>query len=106
MLLDIYGYSDKEKYLHTWVEGKLGYGFPVVIDYTMNALMNKDGYYFLQKPKILSRISGKDLEMDNKFIRKFAKTGATINDKEYLVFRDEIMRYFNRNKQLFDEEGR
>lgn len=36
----VYGYADKEKYLHSWVETKLSNGSTIVIDYTINDSIN------------------------------------------------------------------
>ena len=102
----ICGLSNKQKYLHSWVEVKLADNYPVVIDYTINAVMNRDGYYLLKHPKILNRVSNEDIKNDQKYILSFSETVQSINIKEYLVFRDEIMRDINKNKLLFDEEER
>lgn len=98
----IFGYSDKAKYLHSWVEFNFR-GRDVVIDYTLNILMNKEGYYYMQHAIPISRISDKKIREDNETIRKFGKVGY-FNLKEYLVFRDEIMHDFEKNKKVFEEE--
>ena len=98
----VYGISDKLKWLHSWVECDIE-GNEYVIDYTMNALINREGYYMIKNAEPLSRISNKNLANDKKIINKFAEV-APITNKEYLVFRDEIMRELEKNKKLFDDE--
>ena len=98
----IYGFSDKSKYLHSWVEFNYN-DEDLVIDYTLNIIMNKEGYYYIQHAEPLNRISDKSIIEDSKIINKFNKIGA-FNIKEYLVFRDEIMKDFEKNKYIFDEE--
>lgn len=98
----IYGFSNKAQYLHSWVE-MLFNGQEVVIDYTLNIFMNKEGYYYMQNAKPLSRVSNKSIIEDLKTIKKFDKLGS-FNIKEYLLFRDEIMKDFKRNKALFEDD--
>ena len=98
----IFGYSDKAKYLHSWVEFN-HYGKDMVIDYTLNALMNKEGYYMIQNAKPLSRIDSKTIKEDSKILNKFDKLGS-FNIKEYLLFRDEIMKDFEKNKEIIENE--
>ena len=96
----VFGFSDKSKYLHTWVEFNYQ-GKDAVIDYNLNVLMNKEGYYLMTHALPLSRISNKNIHKDFKVINKLGKTGCI---KEYLVFRDELMKDFKKNKELFDME--
>lgn len=99
----IFGYSDKAKYLHSWVEfSEKGKEF--VIDYTKNIMINKEAYYKLMHVIPLSRISDTNIKEDKKILFKhFSKLGQ-FNIKEYLVFRDEIMKGFEKNIELFEEE--
>ena len=78
-----YGISDKLKWLHSWIECNIK-GNEYVIDYTMNALINKEGYYMIKKAEPLSRISNVDLVNDKKMLNKFAQL-SPITNKEYLV---------------------
>lgn len=96
----IYGLSDKDKILHSWIETKIN-NTDVVIDFTMNIIINKDAYYRLKHVEALNAISDKDLINDDKFIHFFAKSVHSIDVKEYLLFRDEIIRDCKKNKQLF-----
>lgn len=98
----VFGYSDQAKYLHSWVEFNYQ-GEDMVIDYTLNALMNKEGYYMIQRAKPLSRIDSKLLKEDRKVLDKFDKLGY-FNIKEYLLFRDEIMKDFDKNKKVIGDE--
>ena len=70
-----------------------------ILDWTQNIKMSKEDYIKLYKFKILQKISCKDLIKDREILNK-----AEYQDlKTYLVFRDEIMRDFDRNKHLFKE---
>ena len=61
--------------LHSWVEFNYQ-GEDMVIDYTLNALMNKEGYYMiLSVQNLLSRIDSKLLKEDRKVLDKFDKLG-------------------------------
>ncbi len=94
-----YGYTDKSKFLHSWVETKLK-GQDVVIDGTFNAIFNKEGYYKLRHIKQLSRISSTDFKNDiNNYLCKI-KRGIPL--EVYLVFRDEIIKDFKRNLEEFE----
>ena len=98
----VFGYSDKSKYLHSWVE--LNYeGNDMVIDYTLNVFMNKEGYYLMQHAIPLSRISNKNIKNDLKIFNKFDGLG-NFNIKEYLLFRDELIKDIEKNKDIFEEE--
>jgi len=84
----IYGVADKGKFLHSWVEcGKEGK--EIVMDYTMNVGMKKDGYYFLMHAEPIARISDKDVKED---IRRFGHFFDFSNYTQYLLFRDETIR--------------
>ena len=98
-----YGYSDKAKYLHSWVEFSYN-GNDVVLDYTLNALINREGYYLLNHiSEPLSRISSKQIQEDCKLIKKLNKVGS-FNIKEYLFFRDEIIRDLEKNREVLDKD--
>ena len=81
----VYGWTDKSKYLHSWID--IGNGF--VLDYTMNACIPKDLYKFLFKYDEISRIPGQKVGED---IDKLKKFGLDFNTKEYLFFRNEIIK--------------
>lgn len=98
----IFGYSDKSKYLHSWIE--LVYdNEDLVIDYSLNALMNKSGYYQMQHAIPLNKISNKNIKEDRKLLDKFDKLGH-FDIKEYLLYRDEIMNDLEKNNKIFNEE--
>lgn len=105
----IYGLSNKAKYLHSWVEFESNKK-EFVADYTMNAVMNKKGYYMLKHAEVLSKVSNKQLKEDWKILGQLAKQGITFKENEYLVFRDEIMRdlekNFGDNKKDSDRDDR
>ena len=69
----------------------------------MNLVINKNGYYLLKHPEPISRIPRQLLKKDlNKLIS--LDEISVIEWMDYLVFRDEIMRDLDKNKQLFNEE--
>ena len=84
-----HGISDKSEYLHTWIE-TVDDGKEVVIDYTMNAIINKDAYYKFMHIIPLARISGENVKTDMPLIFK-SKKFRNIDNRMYLLFRDEIM---------------
>jgi hypothetical protein len=92
----IYGLSDKAKYLHSWVEFEQD-GKCVVADYTMNVVMNKEGYYLIKHAEELSRVSHKQIIDDLKILGQLSKQGIVFRENEYLVFRDEIMKDLEKN---------
>ena len=100
----VFGYSDKSKFLHSWVELKIK-DKDVVIDYTLNAIMNKEGYYQIQHAIPLTRVSNIQLEEDTKKLRVFNMQKG-FSARKYLVFRDEIMRDLEKNKDILLEEER
>lgn len=100
----IYGRSDVAKYLHCWVETFLK-GKEVVIDYTLNAIVNKEGYYQMRHVQPINRISSDKIKDDAKILSKF--NGMKMYDmKEYVVFRDEMMRDLEKNKSVIEDEER
>ena len=98
----IYGLSDKSKYVHTWVELQTQ-GRELVLDYTLNAAINKEGYYMIKHVEEISRISSEELEEDIRILNKFSSR-FDINLKEYLLFRKEIMRDLRKNEDIYKED--
>lgn len=99
----VHGASDFSKYLHTWIEIFLS-GKWYVFDYTLNACINRDGYYFIKHAEPLSRISKEDIAREYPVLCGDISDPTTFNVKEYLVFRDEIIKDLNRNRHLFHED--
>lgn len=93
----IYGYTDISKFLHSWVE--INYkGQDYVIDGTLNAIVNKEGYYALRHVEPLAKISNETLEKDiTNYLSKIGIFGLPT----YLVFRDEIINDLEKNTELF-----
>lgn len=93
----VYGYSDKAEFLHSWVEITLK-GEEYVIDGTINAMINKQGYYLMRRVKPLTRISNEQLISDaNKYLYKI----QTFPLEVYFVFRDEIINDLEKNQEIF-----
>lgn len=92
-----YGYTDKSQYLHSWIETELK-GEPVVIDGTLNVIMNKEGYYKMRHIEVLTKISNETLMSDiEKYLSKVGKISLDV----YYLFRDEIIEEFKKNETLF-----
>lgn len=91
----IYGYSDKSKFLHSWVESNIK-GEEYVIDGTLNAMINKEGYYLMQHAKPITKISDSVLKSD---IKNHLDVMQTIPIETYYVFRDEIVNDLKRNNK-------
>ena len=94
----IYGYSNKSKFLHSWVETTIK-GKEYVIDGTLNSLINKQGYYFMQHANPISKISNKTFLND---IKNYLEKMETFPIEIYYVFRDEIIKDFQKNEELFE----
>ena len=60
--------------------------------------MPKEDYIKIYKFKVLQKINSNDLEKDFEFLKKSEFKSL----KTYLLFRDELMRDFEKNKQLFE----
>ncbi len=93
----IYGYSVKSQFLHSWVEVNIK-GEEYVIDGTLNAVINKRGYYLLEHAKPISIISSLTLKND---LETYAEKINLVPLDVYLVFRDEIVKDLERNKIMF-----
>lgn len=92
-----YNISNIVKNLHTWVEFSID-GEEYVIDYTMNVLMNKKGYYFLLNVEPITIIA--DVEIRADFMNFFPYIDG-FNIKEYLLFRHEILKDLQKNESVF-----
>ena len=93
-----YGYTDKSKFLHSWVEVTID-GEEFVIDGTLNAIFNKEGYYKLRKINVLSTITKDDLRQD---MLNYGKFIEEIGLDVYYVFRNEIIKELEKNNNLFE----
>ncbi len=91
----VYGLSEKSKYVHTWVElGANGKEF--VLDYTLNALINKEGYYDFNRVEVLSEITYTQLKADCDIIKE---RNIKVDDREYLLDRNAFLKkYCNDSK--------
>lgn len=92
----IYGYSDKSKFLHSWVESTIN-DEEYVIDGTLNAMINKEGYYLMQHAKPITKISDSVLKSD---IKNHLDVMQIIPIETYYVFRDEIVNDLKRNSKI------
>lgn len=88
----IYGLADVDRYLHSIVEIN-EFGEDYIIDYTLNAVFNKEGYNYLTKFEEIERIHNDELKSDLAILTKLEK----IPIKAYLTFRHEIMKDIGNN---------
>lgn len=96
-----YGNSNKARFLHSFIETKLN-GDDVVIDFTMNAIINKTGYYnikHIHEDEILERISNETINED---LLKYEEMMdlVRLSITEYNIFRNEIIKDFEKNDFL------
>jgi len=91
------GLTSKTSHLHTWVETMID-GKMVVIDYTMNAIMNKSGYEKLRHAEPIATISSADVKEDIPKVAKAIYLGE-LTKLEYLLYRNKIMEVINENQQ-------
>lgn len=83
----IYGYTDVSRYLHSWIE--LTYkGEEYVIDGTLNAMINKEGYYLMKHAQAITKVSSETFQQDlEQHLEKLQGLPLEI----YLVYRNEII---------------
>ncbi|MCI8460314.1 MAG: hypothetical protein HFE81_02850 [Bacilli bacterium] len=93
----VYGYTDKSKFLHSWIETKIKKE-EVVIDGTLTAIFNKQGYYNIRHAEVLNRISNETVRND---VKNYLEQIQNIPQEFYFVFRDAIIKDLERNNQLF-----
>ena len=84
-----YGLTSRSRYLHSWVETSLE-DEAVVIDYTMNAIINKEAYYELKKAEIVSKVSSSTLREDGKVVYPYILNGE-LTYAEYLACRVDVL---------------
>lgn len=83
----IYGYTDKSRFLHSWIE--LTYkGEEFVIDGTLNAMINKEGYYLLKHAQPITKIPDETLQSD---LENHLEKLQELPFELYLVYRNEII---------------
>jgi hypothetical protein len=113
----IHSVSAVNRYLHSWLEcdGSIGEieslktsgGGSLVLDSTLNIVMDRAGYYWLRAvdEKTLTRISGRELTEDRRtFFSELDSVNEKFSIKTYLTARHEIRRDLDKNRQLFREK--
>lgn len=94
----VYGYTNKSKFLHSWVEVTYN-DADYVIDGTLNIMMDKKSYYRLKNAQPLSQITRETIISD---IENYYEKLGTMSLHFYFMFRDEIINDFKKNQELFD----
>ena len=79
--------TDQYKYLHTWLEYESPKGEPLVADFTMNAIMPKEYYYWLRNAEPIHEIPDKTILQDKDIL-----DSCFIEIKRYLFNRDEYVK--------------
>lgn len=96
----IYGYSDKSKFLHSWVETTINEE-EYVIDATLNAIINKEGYYLMQHAEPITKINNQTLKND---LDKYPIIdNKTIPLEVYYVFRNEIIKELGKREDELEK---
>jgi len=87
-----HNFSEKSRYLHTWIEFVDENNLEQVIDYTMNAIINKSGYYKTMnvEPETLIKISGENIKSELDSIYDHPKT-KKMDIRKYLLFREDVL---------------
>ncbi len=94
----IYGYTDKSRYLHSWIE--LSYkAEEYVIDGTLNAMINKSGYYLLKHAQPITILPDNIIQEDlDNNLDKLKGIPLEI----YFLYRDEIINGIEFNNQKLE----
>lgn len=82
-------YNNRNKVLHSWLEAETSDGENVVIDYTLNAIINKDGFYKLMNVQPINRFKSSLVRNDLEKIHN--SEYKSIDGRCYLLYRDELM---------------
>ena len=75
--------------MHSWIEATIK-GKEYVIDGKLNSLINKHGYYLMQHAKPITKINNQIFVIE------------TFPIEVYYVFRDEIIKDFQKNDEIFE----
>ena len=85
------------EFLHSVVEIMLD-NKTLYLDWTRNIMMPQDEYKRLFRYREISKVDIKNIISDIEYIREF-----NLNIKEYLLFRDELMKDVEKNKSVFQK---
>ena len=85
-----------KKALHSVIEYEHD-GKTIILDWTRNLIITKEQYIELTKFVELSSFEGRKFVDDVQFVFRNLNIGV----KPYVVFRDELVRDMQKNKQLF-----
>lgn len=93
--------SNKSRYLHSWIETNLN-GIDVVVDYTMNAIIDKNAYYDFMHAEPITKIAGTDVKQDIPLVLRSKYKGY--DNRMYLLFRDEMMSEIKNKQTILKNE--
>lgn len=93
----IYGYTNLSQFLHEWVEVTIK-GKEYVIDSIFNIVISKDAYYKLLRAEPLNKVSSEVIKDD---IDNYLGKIKYFPIQPYLIYHDEIIKDFERNKEIF-----
>jgi len=90
--------ADKFKFLHSWIEFTDQDGKEKCADYTLNIIMNKEGFYRMQCiSEVLNRVSATKIREDR------SKELDNVELKMYLLYRDQIIEELERRQKGRDD---
>jgi len=91
----IYGYTDISRFLHSWVEFNYQ-GKDYVVDGTLNAMINKEGYYLIRKAEPITFIPYLTLRED---VLKYSSINKMLPLPDYYINRENVISDFDKEKQ-------
>lgn len=94
----IHGFDDRISNLHTWIEINFDNN-DYVIDLYNNIIMNKEGFYYLNHPKVINSINNKDIKKDKFFLKDMKKLKYFL--EMYFSSRNEMIKSIEKNRFLF-----
>ena len=90
-------YNERNKLLHTWLEAETSEGKDVVIDYTLNAVIDKEAYYKLMNVQPINRFKS---DLVRKDLSKIDKSEyKSVDVRCYLLYRDDLMNEIEKGEE-------
>ncbi len=85
----------KVPYIHTWIEFEQDNGKVAVIDPTLGAVVDRDGYYRMKHPKQVCRISNEDIFKEYNIISDLSRMGEEgYFSKAYFMNRERTIAFY------------
>lgn len=90
------GVTTISKNLHSWVETELD-GEEVVLDMTINSVVNKEHYYSHRNVEVINSVSNADLKKDGETVYPYIKD-KKLSYAAYLTCREEVLTKINESE--------